>query len=201
MKGTRFYWFMRAVVWPLMHLIFPYKITGKENIPAEGPVLICANHISVIDPVFLACGLKRPVTFIAKKELFQGRFTRWFFTHLGMIPVDRGGTDMASMRASLGVLKEDGVLGIFPQGHRYKKDENRHIENGASLLALKSKATVVPVYFRPPVRPLHFIRIAIHPPIDLSDIKHIDASTMALVDERLKTYIWHDEEPRRRLEG
>ncbi|MBR0464449.1 MAG: 1-acyl-sn-glycerol-3-phosphate acyltransferase, partial [Clostridia bacterium] len=137
MKANRFYRVVRAIVIPLLHMFFPYKITGKENVPAEGPVLLVSNHVSDFDPAFIVCGLNRKITYLGKKELFRFRILKWFFSNLGVIPVDRGGTDMHAMRASLSVLKEGGVLGIFPQGHRYKKDDNRDIENGASLLALK----------------------------------------------------------------
>ena len=189
---NRFYAVCRLIVLPILHLLFPYKIVGRENLPAEGPALLCANHVSVIDPLFLACGLKRQISFIAKKELFGSKFGKWLFEHLELIPVDRGGTDMSSMRKSLSVLREGGVLGIFPQGHRYKKDDNRDVLGGASLLALKSRAPVIPVTVIGPVRPFRLIRVTIHKPMDLSDVTRIDAQSMALVDDRLREHIWHD---------
>ena len=189
---NRFYAFARLVVMPILHFLFPFKIIGKENIPAEGPALICSNHVSVIDPLFLACGLKRQIFFIAKKELFDSKFGKKLFEALELIPVDRGATDMASMRKSLSVLREGGLLGIFPQGHRYKKDDNRDVLGGASLLALKSRVPVIPVTIIGPIRPFHFIHITIHKPMDLSDITRIDAHSMALTDDRLREHIWHD---------
>ena len=134
MKENRFYRLIRNIAWFLCKIIFPTKVTGAENIPAEGPVLLCSNHVSMVDPVLLAVSFRRQVTFMAKKELFGTKFTNWFFTNLGMVPVDRGASDIQAMRVCLEVLNSGGLLGVFPQGHRFKQDESREIQNGAALM-------------------------------------------------------------------
>ena len=90
MKVNHFYRFVRNAAWFLCKIIFPTKVIGVENVPVEGPVLICSNHVSMVDPVLIATSFKRQITFMAKKELFGTKFTNWFFRNLGMVPVDRG---------------------------------------------------------------------------------------------------------------
>lgn len=93
--GRFLLWFFK----PLFYLIFPYKAIGKENIPPFSPddrLIICANHISDIDPVYLEMCQKRHVFFMAKAELFSKKIGAWFFgKQLGAFPVKRGAGDTA----------------------------------------------------------------------------------------------------------
>lgn len=90
-------WFGRFLLWffkPLAWLLFPFKTIGRENIPdtpGQPPLVLCCNHISVIDPVFLEMCQKRHVYFMAKEEIFKNRLATWFFAkQLGAFPVKRG---------------------------------------------------------------------------------------------------------------
>ena len=193
MKVNRFYYFFRALVTPLLHIIFPFRIEGRENIPADGAVMLCSNHVSMIDPLFITMATKRYIRFISKKELFDNRFLNWFFTHLGMFPVARGESDMSAMRTSISILKDGGALGIFPQGHRYKHDDHRKIETGAAIMALRARVTVVPIHVRGPVRPFRRSEIRIGRPVPLDDIRRIDAPGLAEANDRLIEAIWSEE--------
>ena len=190
MKENRFYAFFRALVLPLLHLFFPYRVTGRENIPTDGAAVLCSNHVSMIDPVFIAMATRRYIRYISKKELFENRFTNWFFRHMGMFPVARGETDMTAMRTMMSVLKEGGVLGIFPQGHRYPQDDNRTLESGVAIVALRARVPVIPIHVRGPVRMFHRNEIHIGKPVMLDDLRRIDAPTLAEADKRLIEAIW-----------
>ena len=107
-----------------------------------------------------------------------------------MVPVDRGGSDMAAMRTCISVLKEGGVLGIFPQGHRYKHDESHEMQSGAAFIALRTHVPVVPIHVSGPVRPFRFTRIHIMPPVDLSDLTRPDAPSIGEATKRLSDAIW-----------
>ena len=179
-----------ALLWPILHLIFPHRVTGLENVPAEGAVMLCSNHVSMLDPFFIAGAVKREIRFISKKELFKNRLLGAIMTKLGMFPVDRGGSDMAAMRTCLSILKEGGVLGIFPQGHRYKHDENHEMQSGAAFIALRTHAPVVPIHVSGPVRPFHRTTIHIMPPVDLSDLTRPDAPSIGEATRRLGEAIW-----------
>ena len=182
-----------ALLWPILHLIFPHRVTGLENVPAEGAVMLCSNHVSMLDPFFIAGAVRREIRFISKKELFTNRLLGAIMTKLGMFPVDRGGNDMAAMRTCISVLKEGGVLGIFPQGHRYKHDENHEMQSGAAFIALRTHVPVVPIHVSGPVRPFRFTRIHIMPPVDLSDLTRPDAPSIGEATKRLSDAIWTTE--------
>ena len=193
MKENRFYRFIRGLAKLICAIVFPTKVTGVENIPAEGPVLLCCNHVSMVDPVFLACALKRRVTYLAKKELFGTKFTNWFFRSLGMVPVDRGASDIQAMRVCMDVLKQGGVLGIFPQGHRYKNDESREMQNGAAMMALRARPTVIAAHVSAPLKPFRKTYIRISAPLDLSDIARVNAVGLEDATKRIAGAIWQEE--------
>lgn len=122
------------------------RVEGVENVPATGPVLLCANHISNLDPPLVGAMLQRPVVFMAKASLFDipilGAIIR---RHLDAFPVQRGTADRAALRQSLHVLEEGRVLGIFPEGTRSKTGELGQARAGIGFIASKSGAPVVPV--------------------------------------------------------
>jgi len=192
MKGNRFYFFIRALVIPLLHFLYPYRVSGGENIPAEGAAILCSNHVHMFDPLFIATSTRRYIRYISKKELFDNRFLGWFFRHLGMFPVARGGTDMGAMRTMLSVLKEGGVLGIFPQGHRYRQDDHHQLESGTAIIALRARVPVVPIHVRGPLRLFRMNEITIGQPVALDDLGRIDAPNVAEADRRLIEGIWGD---------
>src|SRR5436853_3426102 len=76
------YWLVRGVLQPFFHLYFRMSRIGREHIPAEGPVILAANHRSFLDPFVIGCMVRRPCYFVAKKELFSNRFTAWFLNSL-----------------------------------------------------------------------------------------------------------------------
>ena len=193
MMENRFYFICRALVIPLLHFLFPFRVTGRENIPAEGAAILCSNHVCMMDPLFIATSTRRYVRYISKKELFENRFLGWLFRHLGMFPVARGGSDMNAMRTMISVLKEGGVLGIFPQGHRYKRDDNRTLESGAAIIALRARVPVIPIHVRGPVRLFRRNEVRIGKPVTLDDLKRIDAPSLAEADSRLIAAIWPEQ--------
>ncbi|HHY35251.1 MAG TPA: 1-acyl-sn-glycerol-3-phosphate acyltransferase [Firmicutes bacterium] len=144
-----FYRFVRFVFSIIVKIAFRLEVSGLDKVPAQGPAILCSNHISWWDPVILGCLLKRPVRFMAKRELFSypifGTLLRW----LGAFPVDRGKADVGAIREGLKVLEAGEVLGIFPEGTR-QRDRTRlgAPHPGAALLALKTHAPIVPVAIR-----------------------------------------------------
>src|SRR3954447_10811927 len=111
------YWLVRAVCQPFFHLYFRMSRMGREHIPAEGPVILAANHRSFLDPFVIAMMARRPIYFVAKRELFQIHpAVSWLLGALGAFPIDRGNGDRDAMTAARAILERgDGVL-IFPEG-------------------------------------------------------------------------------------
>jgi len=193
MKENKFYRAVRAIAKFICMIVFPVRVFGRENVPAEGAVLLCSNHVSLLDPVLIACSLKRRVSFLAKKELFGTKFSDWFFRTLGMVPVDRGASDIQALRICLDVLHREGLLGIFPQGHRYKQDECREIQNGAALMALRSKAVVVAAHVSAPMKAFRRTTIRFSTPVDLTDMTRVNAQAIEAASGRITEAIWQEE--------
>jgi 1-acyl-sn-glycerol-3-phosphate acyltransferase len=141
-----FYNGARIVFSPLVRLIFGIKRTGTENLPQQGPLIICSNHRSNYDPVILGASLKRDVRFMAKAELFKNPFLRILITLLGAYPIERGKGDTAALNKFADILNSGTALIIFAEGHRNKKGGSpMRFKSGVSLLAYKTHATVLPV--------------------------------------------------------
>lgn len=143
----RFYFVLLRLLGPLARLAFGVRYRGTENIPEGGPLIVCCNHRSVIDPLLLAVPFRRQLRFMAKSELFEdhGRLAAWFLRTAGAFPVQRDKGDAASLRTALDILSSGGVIGIFPQGRVIFDTSPFQPKAGFALLAEKSGAPVLPV--------------------------------------------------------
>lgn len=142
-----FYMRLRSLVWPIASLFHKITVVGAENIPSEGGLLICANHIAKRDVVMIGLACTRQINFIAKKELFSIPVLRTILKGFGAVKVDRGGGDVAAIKTSVRLLEEGHAVAIFPQGHRYPGQNPGETprKNGAGLIAYRSKAPIIPV--------------------------------------------------------
>lgn len=127
-------------------LIFnSWVIEGAENVPASGPAVLAANHISVWDPIVMGCSVKRTLHYMAKEELFKLPILKWLLPRLECFPVKRGKADRNAMRLAAACLEKGEILGLFPEGSRSKTGEIQAFLPGTALFALRSKAPIVPV--------------------------------------------------------
>jgi 1-acyl-sn-glycerol-3-phosphate acyltransferase len=149
-------------------LLFRLKSEGAKNIPKDGAVIICVNHVHLIDPVSIIVTAKRPVYFLAKAELFKNKLFGAVLKKMKAISLERGTNDMNAYRAAIKVLKDGGVLGVFAQGHRMKELDIKAAKAGVALFALKGGAVVVPAYVEGKYRPFSKTLIRYGEPIDLS---------------------------------
>ncbi len=190
MMGETAFAFVRAVVRCFMRVFLPFEAAGAEYVPDEGAVILCANHESLSDPIALICSTRRWVRYMGKKELFGVWGLGALLRGLGAFPVDRGQNDLGAVRTSLAILKEGGALGIFPQGRRaYKGAEDFH--SGVSLIALRSRAPVIPVFISGRARLFRKVRLTFGPPVDLGDFAgHMDSHALTSATERIKRAIY-----------
>ena len=126
------------------NVFFRAEIIGKENLPAEGGVILAANHMSNWDPPFLATFLSRPVSYMAKKELFDVPILRQIIESCYSFPVKRGAADRGAIKAALQALKEGRCIGLFPEGTRSRDGKIHKAEAGVALLAAMGDVPVVP---------------------------------------------------------
>ena len=192
--NTRFYDIGRHFLRPFYNLFWPSKVTGEENIPDEGGFILCANHVHMRDPLFLAVRLpKRHFTFLAKAELFKNPLLRLVIGEkgLGAIPLSRGHSDLGAIREALKTIANGHGLGIFPQGTRSRDNSPMPMLTGTALIAIRARVPVLPVYIDAPYRRFHRVDVRVGRPIDLSDLDHrFDSAAMEEVTHRIERAVW-----------
>lgn len=141
-----------VIAGPLLKGIFRPWVTGADNIPKQGAVILASNHLSFVDSVFLPICIDRDMVFLAKSEYFttkgiKGWATKWFMKGTGMLPIDRSGgkASEASLNTGLRVLAEGRVLGIYPEGTRSPDGKLYRGRTGIARMVLESGVPVVPV--------------------------------------------------------
>lgn len=122
---------------------FAIELRGTSNFPVTGPVVVAANHIGFVDGPLLAIMSPRPVHALTKREMFAGKMGG-FLTGAGQIPIWRDEPDPEAVRTAICVLREGGVIGVFPEGTRGDGEMTR-MAGGAAYFALAAGATVVPL--------------------------------------------------------
>jgi glycerol-3-phosphate dehydrogenase (NAD(P)+) len=139
------YLIVRALFQPFFHVYFRMARIGREHIPAEGPVIIAANHRSFLDPFVIGTMARRPMYYVAKEELFRKRWMGWILNALGAFPVKRGMGDEDSIATAKAILARGEIVLIFPEGTRTRPGSLGKPKRGVGRLALETGAPVVPV--------------------------------------------------------
>lgn len=129
-----------------LFLFTRFRVKGRQNVPRQGPVLVASNHLSLMDPPVVGVSMRRTIIFMAKEELFRSRFSGYFIRRFGAFPVHRGRFDREAIRQAEQTLAKGRMLVMFPEGHR-RGQEGYTPEGyvGAALIAMRSKAPVLPV--------------------------------------------------------
>ena len=144
---NRFYRVIHAVLRPLIFLLFPLSVQGRENLP-EGGAVLCSNHASAWDPILVALKIPRtvPLRFMAKAELFRNPVLGWLLRHLGAFPIHRGANDLAAMKTAMKCLQEGQKLIVFPEGTRVEEEGGASAKGGAVMLSTRTGVPMVPIY-------------------------------------------------------
>jgi 1-acyl-sn-glycerol-3-phosphate acyltransferase len=198
--STGWYRVIRGFFWLVFHTIWPLKILGLEYVPRKGAAIIVCNHLSMVDPFVVGYSADRMVNFMAKEELFRVPVVGFLIRKVGAFPVDRARRDPASMRVALLVLKDDELLGMFPEGTRSTTGEMLELRTGALRLASRTRTPIIPAavintdHALPPGRSVRPARIAVRfgPPLELTALydqpKDPDAmeDALALIKDRIE---------------
>jgi 1-acyl-sn-glycerol-3-phosphate acyltransferase len=188
--SPRYRLFRRAMTL-LCKVLFGYTVHGGDGVPSEGPLIVASNHGQYADPVLVCVAVPRRLQWMAKKQLFVFPF-RKFFEFIGSFPVDREGGGRAAIRAALAYLAEGWALGIFPEGTHRGPGSAREAKSGVVVLAVRSGASVLPVYVGRLPGPLSRLRgeklhIFVGEPIQLDPALRGGAAYRAAADEIMHT--------------
>ncbi len=126
------------------------KVEGLDNVPTDGPAILCPNHTSVIDSFMMPLVLPRRITFVGKAEYMDDWKTKYLFPAMGMIPIDRGGGKAAvrALNTAARVLERVELFGIYPEGTRSRDGKLHKGHTGAARLAFRTGAPIIPVGMR-----------------------------------------------------
>jgi len=137
-----------AVLRPLSNLLFSWKVEGRENIPLTGPLIVVANHVSLLDPFLILFGFPRWITFVAKEELFRPLFSRFWLRWAGALSLQRDGKVREKQRileSAKKALDEGFILGMFPEGGRSLDGKLRKGRPGSAVIASRTDAPLLPI--------------------------------------------------------
>jgi 1-acyl-sn-glycerol-3-phosphate acyltransferase len=138
------YRFARALAMVVFRVWFRFRVTGSENLPAQGAAIIAPNHKNFLDPFFIGLATRRHVRYMAKVELFKGPLG-WLLLRLGAFPVLRGAADAEALETARVILAAGGLVVVFPEGTRVEEpDALGTPHHGAGRLALETGAPIVP---------------------------------------------------------
>ncbi len=179
-KESKFFRLVYTVLYPLVRLLYPMKVTGLENI-ADGPAVICANHSNFIDPLLIcvAYGRKTHMHFMAKRELRDIFFVGWILERIGVCFVKRGDSDIDAIRSMLRYLKRGEKVVLFPEGTRVNDDNAVDAKTGAVRIASKTNTPIVPIYIPRGKKIFSRVHLVIGKPYTVSGKSHDDYAKLA----------------------
>jgi len=186
------YWVLRAILVPFFLVYFRLDRVGREHLPKEGPLLLASNHRSFLDPFVIGTLIKRPVYYMAKRELFEKRWQAWILNALGAFPVDRGVGDGDAMATARQILERGDCVVLFPEGTRIRHGGLADPRRGVGRLALETGSPVAPVAvigtnevrrgWR--IRPRK-VRLRVGRPLNYPTVEHCSPNLAGAVTERI----------------
>lgn len=164
-----FYKIILGIMKFLFKIFYRVDVSGLENLEdLDKPYILCSNHIHVFDPVAISINIDDQISWMGKKELFEKRFLGKLLYKFGAFPVDRD-AGLSALRTSMKLLRQDKILGIFPEGTRVKNMDYENAKPGVALLSIKTKTPLVPIHIQSSYRIFSKIRIVIGEPFEFTE--------------------------------
>lgn len=190
------YWIAKLIMVPLFRTMFLMRVSGLENVPKDGPLVIAPNHKSFWDAFFIAAVLNRRVFYMGKSELFEGKWGRLLLA-LGGFPVKRGESDAEAIEIARAILKRGDVLALFPEGTRVPDPESLGIpKRGAARLAIEAGAPIIPTAITGTEKrkyPLpRRVQVAFGKPIPVAEFEATPENAAHIIDEAVWPVITED---------
>lgn len=183
--------FVKACIYGYCKIVYRIEIYGKENIPKEGALIFCGNHRTYLDPPLIVVTAGRDMRFLAKEELSKNPFLALLGLLFDAIYVKRDSKDITTLKESIKTLKAGGCLGLFPEGTRngMEKNEGGKLKNGATYMAIKTGAKIIPIGIVGPAKPFTKNKIIYGKPLDFSEYKKLEKGAEDKASEVLKQEI------------
>ena len=162
---------VRGAIYGYCKIVYKMKITGRENILKEGPIIYCGNHRNYLDPPIIVVTAKRHVRFLAKEELRKNPFFAFLGLVFDAIYVKRDSNDITALKSTLKTLKDGECVALFPEGTRNGLKKGEDVKGGAVFFALKSGAKIQPVGIKGGMKSWDKVYVNYGKPIDYSEYK------------------------------
>lgn len=165
------FYVLRFFAYLPLKILFPTKIIGKKNKIKKGRMILCCNHQSNNDVPLIAISFHRRFKYMAKVSLFKNKFIGWILRMLGAYPVNREEVDLVAMKKTLGYLKNEKAVCLFPEGTRVTEHEKSSLKNGAIIFSLKTKSPILPCVFLKKPRVFRRNKFIIGEPLKLYEME------------------------------
>lgn len=160
-----------GAIWIYCKIVYSFEVIGKENIPKEGPVIVCGNHRTFLDPPLIEITTGRYTRFLAKEELTKNKFLAFLGYVFDAILVKRDSKEIKALKESMQTLKNGQCLAIFPEGTRNGLAKGEKVKEGAAFFAIRSGAPVVPCGIKGGEKGNRKVTITYGKPLDFSQYK------------------------------
>lgn len=166
-------WICLILLSPYIFLCLPTRVIGKKLFKRikKQSAIFCCNHQTNNDAIIIKARVSTKFKIMGKDTLFKNKFFGWLMRKFGAYPVSRGANDISAVKTTLGYLKDNKQLLIFPEGTRVKSDESSELKNGAVMFALKTDCYVVPAILRKLTKPFRFNTMLIGKPFKFSELE------------------------------
>ncbi len=162
---------VKTAIYAYCKIVYRMKVVGKENIPKEGPIIICGNHRSFLDPPVIEATCGRYARFLAKEELTKNKFLAFLGLIFDAILVKRDSKEVNAIKESLKTLKNGQCLALFPEGTRNGLAKGEQVKDGAAFFAVRSGAKVIPCGIKGGTKENWKVTVTYGKPLDFSQYK------------------------------